>query len=323
MNPVDLEPRFQLPNILGISVVFLSLCTATSFALAADCNGNGVEDFRDLSTGSSDDCNENGIPDECEQTIFNFGRTGVTIGLAGPREFSDAADFDGDGDLDLAVSTGGVSSPNDSGFKLYLNEDGEDVDEFSASEFVSVGSRVVAFLAADLGGKDSPDLPDLPDVVVQTAESVQIFWNEGQGIFSPPLTIARPRTFNVTNQLAAADLDGDGERDLVVKNRSGNQLSIYRNNGDRTLAAPVTLEAGRSPRAVAMGNLDGDGNEDIVTVNGVNNTITILFNESSVGTLAISPAVSLTYESSSFPVSLVVEDLNNDGIDDAAVGSID
>ncbi|HVS18057.1 MAG TPA: hypothetical protein VMT18_05610, partial [Planctomycetota bacterium] len=33
-----------------------------------DCNGNGVEDSVDISTGASSDGNGNGIPDECEQT---------------------------------------------------------------------------------------------------------------------------------------------------------------------------------------------------------------------------------------------------------------
>lgn len=33
-----------------------------------DCNGNGIEDAVDISTGSSADVNHNGVPDECEST---------------------------------------------------------------------------------------------------------------------------------------------------------------------------------------------------------------------------------------------------------------
>jgi hypothetical protein len=40
--------------------VTLPLC------LAADCNGNGVEDAYDISAGFSFDCNANAVPDECE-----------------------------------------------------------------------------------------------------------------------------------------------------------------------------------------------------------------------------------------------------------------
>jgi len=35
-------------------------------ARAADCNGNGVEDAQDISGGTSQDCDVNGVPDECQ-----------------------------------------------------------------------------------------------------------------------------------------------------------------------------------------------------------------------------------------------------------------
>ncbi len=34
--------------------------------IVADCNGNGIIDPTDIAEGTSDDCNENGSPDECE-----------------------------------------------------------------------------------------------------------------------------------------------------------------------------------------------------------------------------------------------------------------
>ncbi len=37
--------------------------------LCYDCNGNGIEDVVDISTGSSADTNGNGIPDECESSF--------------------------------------------------------------------------------------------------------------------------------------------------------------------------------------------------------------------------------------------------------------
>jgi len=39
-------------------------------ALAADCNGNGVDDAQDISGATSVDCNLNAVPDECESVIF-------------------------------------------------------------------------------------------------------------------------------------------------------------------------------------------------------------------------------------------------------------
>jgi hypothetical protein len=38
-----------------------------------DCNGNGVEDSCDIADESSDDCNENGVPDECDEDCNENG----------------------------------------------------------------------------------------------------------------------------------------------------------------------------------------------------------------------------------------------------------
>ena len=42
-------------------------------ACARDCNGNGVPDFEDLSSGASFDCNGNGVPDECDVPPIGSG----------------------------------------------------------------------------------------------------------------------------------------------------------------------------------------------------------------------------------------------------------
>jgi hypothetical protein len=45
----------------------LGMLLATWGALCGpDCNGNGSSDTQDINDGTSEDCNENGIPDECE-----------------------------------------------------------------------------------------------------------------------------------------------------------------------------------------------------------------------------------------------------------------
>ncbi len=35
-------------------------------AFAADCNNNETQDSQDIGSGFSEDCNDNGVPDECE-----------------------------------------------------------------------------------------------------------------------------------------------------------------------------------------------------------------------------------------------------------------
>ena len=48
-------------------LVVFSCVVGLSLELSAvDCNGNGLEDAGDILAGTSDDCNDNSIPDECE-----------------------------------------------------------------------------------------------------------------------------------------------------------------------------------------------------------------------------------------------------------------
>ncbi len=57
---------------------------------ACDCNQNGVADATDISSMTSDDDNSNGVPDECEVTVFVDGSlTGVGDGLSWSTAFND------------------------------------------------------------------------------------------------------------------------------------------------------------------------------------------------------------------------------------------
>src|SRR5688572_13754982 len=84
-------------------VVLALLCGPP--ALAADCNGNGLEDALDLSAGTSSDCNANLVPDECE--VEGEGtRWAVShrLEVGGEASFIAPGDFTGDGTTDLAVA---------------------------------------------------------------------------------------------------------------------------------------------------------------------------------------------------------------------------
>ncbi len=52
-------------SIWSCAIVF-ALASSDARAQLVDCNDNGVADGTDITSGASDDCNLNGIPDECE-----------------------------------------------------------------------------------------------------------------------------------------------------------------------------------------------------------------------------------------------------------------
>ncbi len=60
-----------------------------------------------------------------------------------------------------------------------------------------------------------------------------------------------------------ADLDNDGELDLVTANTSSHTVSVLRGTGNGTFLTPHTFFAGTSPTGVAIGDVDGDGLVDL------------------------------------------------------------
>ncbi|MBC8121893.1 MAG: VCBS repeat-containing protein, partial [Gemmatimonadaceae bacterium] len=60
--------------------------------------------------------------------------------------------------------------------------------------------------------------------------------------------------------IATGDLDGDGDLDLAVG--TGNNVSVLKNNGNGTFAAPQTFAGGGG--SLLVGDLDGDSDLDLV-----------------------------------------------------------
>jgi hypothetical protein len=75
-----------------------------------DCNGNAVSDVQDIVSGTSQDCQKNGVPDECEGVLDCNGNGALDVceaypdcnnnGLPDTCETFTPGDFNGDGTLD-------------------------------------------------------------------------------------------------------------------------------------------------------------------------------------------------------------------------------
>jgi hypothetical protein len=178
------------------------------------------------------------------------------------------ADFDGDGDRDAFATIRGA---HDDQARLLVWRNNGNGTLASPAEFAT-GLAPVGILVADLTGDGKPDVATANYAL--NAQTVSLLKHNGQpGAGAGFLTRTDIALGLRAENLAAADVNGDGHLDLAVGGfQDGNNvsyLSILVNNGTGAFAAPVAYEAapGGFPTArtaVALRDLDKDGDADLI-----------------------------------------------------------
>ena len=121
--------------------------------------------------------------------------------------------------------------------------------------------------------------------------------------------------------VAIADLNGDGQQDVVTANSFGNDVSVFLGNGG-TLRRAHKFPVGKAPATVVIADLNGDGKLDIVTTNGGlaegqgeqirgSNDLSVMIGRGD-GTFA----KAVSYPAGDVPSGLVIADVNGDGSPD-------
>jgi hypothetical protein len=286
--------------LLSIAAAVLSaLCPAG--VSAEDCNRNGVEDAVEIATEAAVDCNGNGLPDGCESVPLEFRLGDGTIALDQPPEASASADFNGDGVSDLA--TGNRGADRISELEIFLSTgrgEFESIGSYPAGVRISSvvaadfdGDRDYDIITVDsdrlfffwnrgdgtFSSEQSIELPRFSrsiqaadfdgdgaiDVVVSNTreDSVFVFFNRvaTDGTFTSPVQYA---VQDQPQPLRVADLDLDGDVDLVVANERSLTLSILFNDGGGGFNAQRTVPTDEDLRCVEVSDIDGDGAFELV-----------------------------------------------------------
>jgi hypothetical protein len=223
------------------------------------------------------------------------------------------ADFNGDGNLDIATAN---RSSNDISVLL-----GNGNGTFAKAVNYSAGTGgpdPVSIIAADVNGDGKPDLI----VADLGTKSISVFINTGTGTFNAAVKYT---VGNSPSAVAVADLNGDGSPDIAVTNSADNTVTVLFNNGSGTFTTNATYSTGTTPSDIVIADFNGDSHNDLAITNQGSNNVSILLN---TGTGAFNPAANYCVANANgactavSPVSLVAIDLNGDNIPDLAIASL-
>jgi len=198
-----------------------------------------------------------------------------------------AADFDQDGNLDLAshISNGTDSYSKDQRTGELLIDFGNTDGEFAASPISIPTTRSGGYLTAgDFDGDGHQDIAFAGyDYVMSTGSPtgselilpapvpsdflLDVFFNRGDGRFDDPVSYANLDWLQFRT-LSTGDFDGDGHPDIAeLSTREPSGFGVFFNRGDGSFDDQVDFVAGTTWISYGLGVADfnGDGKDDVAT----------------------------------------------------------
>ena len=217
-----------------------------------------------------------------------------------------AGDFDGDGNLDVAVALNGYNGDRAADVAIMLgNGDG------TFRRVVTIPIQVFAgnLITGDFNSDGNLDL-----ALITNLNQVSVLLGNGDGTFQP----VRNFLAGISPiSIVAGDFNQDGKLDLATSNSTDNSVSVLLGRGDGSFLAHVDSPTGGvSPFGLAEGDFNGDGILDLAVTENSSNEVTILFGNGD-GTFTVSSELfGVTY-----PGFVTTADLNGDGKLDLIVGN--
>lgn len=234
---------------------------------AADFNGDGAPDV----AVAHDDYIAFG---QSIAVVFGDGAGGfgppTILGLTPGTYDIEAADWDGDGDVDLVV---GHEQPR---VTLLRNQGGGSFVVAGTLTPLPMGSvfREPDLLLGDPDGDGDIDVLYSGAGSVNSARSgfVNLFRNRGGGTFGAPERLDLPEMDGASG-LWLADVDQDGALDLLAADGLATWAWL-RGDGMGGFLAARSYRAGHGPFRFVIGDLDRDGHRDVTVVARGSNTPT-------------------------------------------------
>lgn len=258
-----------LNNGNGTFAAGVQIATAGVQAKCRDFNNDGLVDL--LYVGGTGSTGYNFY------TALNTGNgTFATpvlwnVGACAPEDI-DAADMDGDGDLDV-VATSGCSSE----VAVCYNQG------TASATFGQAVTTATSSWAGPLALGDFNEDGRL-DVAAGLANDVAILLSDSTGLTAPAAVAMDAAPFDIL----AADVNDDGHLDIASCNYGSNpgdySMALRLGNGDGTFQPAVVLPAAYSPdlanvSGIACGDIDNDQDLDLMVANNATNDMSVYLNQ--------------------------------------------
>lgn len=187
----------------------------------------------------------------------------------------DAADLDGDGDLDLIFANGGnfSSAGPPQALRIFINDGSGVFADESGDRVAGISGAIRGVAIGDIEGDGDLDLLLAEDFNRQP----RLLVNDGTGVFSDDSAKRIPTMTLSATRAQFGDLDGDGDLDVYINNGGTNnrfgcgQNHIWINDGSGVFTDETVgrhpLGTVCQPMDVIFGDLDGDFDLDVRTGN--------------------------------------------------------
>lgn len=215
---------------------------------------------------------------------------------SGPQDMA-AADFNGDGFIDLAVA-----NKNSNNISVFLNNK---AGGFNAPANYATASGPVGVVAGKFTLAGHVDLA----VINTTAATLQVFPGNGLGAFGTPAAYGLPPG---PQGIVAGDFNSDGKLDLAVANVGS--VSVLTNNAG-TFPTRKDYTLGGQPTGIATASLRNSGVLDLVVTLPIAKKLAVMLGNNN-GTFA----TPVTY-SSFGGAGVAIGDFNADGFLDVAAAT--
>ncbi|SHJ99906.1 T9SS type A sorting domain-containing protein, partial [Aequorivita viscosa] len=216
------------------------------------------------------------------------------------------ADLDNDGDLDI------ISTQSNIG-EVYYNENLNGLGDFSESNLITTFvNSVNCILVIDLDGDGFKDL------VSSSKKDDKIAWYrnlDGLGSFGVQRIISR--TVDSPRSIYAADLDGDGDMDILSASYYDNTFGWFENLDGLGNFGTQNIIASEEywPEDIFSIDIDGDGDMDVVSASGNANWFE---NLDGLGNFSEKKYIEALNANAVFSI-----DIDGDGDNDVLTGSFD